>query len=475
MDPVPKGLNDLEEKLGRDLTFLNIPGSPWTESEGAEKVFDVIIIGAGMAGLAAAFALLRLGITNIKLIDCNSRGAEGPWSTYARMKTLRSTKELTGPAFCLPNLTFRAWYEAQFGYGDWESLSKISTQQWMDYLSWFRKVLQLPVENNSRLLTITPDQSFLRLVVQKSGVKEQLLTQKLVLATGRGGFGGTIIPPFMQDIAKKWYAHTDERIDFNELIGKRLCVIGAGAAGFDAAATALEVGAQQVEMLIRRAHLPNINKFASITYAGFTEGYYHLGNEERLKMMSIAFDAGPTPPVESLIRINNFKNVKLTRNTTIKSVKETRGVIEVETNWGVADFDSIILATGYAIEGRRQPELLSIIEKIRLWGDLNSTLSPLLEKNPAFRNFPYLGPAFEFLEKNSGEAPFLKNIHCFNYASTLSHGLLSSDIPGIGAGADRLAKGIASHFFSQDKEKYIERLNNYRNYEFYEEDYPFIR
>ena len=40
---------------------------------------------------------------------------EGPWATTARMETLRSPKQLTGPALGLPALTFRAWYEAQFG------------------------------------------------------------------------------------------------------------------------------------------------------------------------------------------------------------------------------------------------------------------------------------------------------------------------------------------------------------------------
>jgi cation diffusion facilitator CzcD-associated flavoprotein CzcO len=57
----------------------------------------VAIIGAGMAGLAAAFALKRLGISNVRLFDRAPRGCEGPWVTYARMQTLRSPPELTGP------------------------------------------------------------------------------------------------------------------------------------------------------------------------------------------------------------------------------------------------------------------------------------------------------------------------------------------------------------------------------------------
>ena len=45
--------------------------------------------------------------------------------TYARMETLRSPKQLTGPAYGMASLTFRAWFTAQFGEDAWEALDKI--------------------------------------------------------------------------------------------------------------------------------------------------------------------------------------------------------------------------------------------------------------------------------------------------------------------------------------------------------------
>ena len=78
-------------------------------------MLDVAIIGAGMGGLAAAFVLKRLGVRNMRVFDRSPEGFEGPWATYARMQTLRSPPELVGPALGLANLTFRAWFEAQFG------------------------------------------------------------------------------------------------------------------------------------------------------------------------------------------------------------------------------------------------------------------------------------------------------------------------------------------------------------------------
>ena len=50
------------------------------------------------------------------------------------MRTLRSPKELTGPAMGLPALTFRAFYEAQYGKEAWQALDRAPRTMWMDYL-----------------------------------------------------------------------------------------------------------------------------------------------------------------------------------------------------------------------------------------------------------------------------------------------------------------------------------------------------
>src|SRR3546814_6112502 len=95
----------------------------------------------------AAAALRRRGLTRIRIVDRSPEGREGPWVTYARMRTLRSPKHLAGPALGIPSLTFRAWFEAQWGEAGWEALDRIPRTPWMDYLGWYRKVLALPVEN----------------------------------------------------------------------------------------------------------------------------------------------------------------------------------------------------------------------------------------------------------------------------------------------------------------------------------------
>ncbi len=124
----PAGLAVLEARLRQDLAWLDLPANPWVKPRLSEEapVLDVAIIGGGMAGLALAAELRHLGVAAV-IFDQSAAGFEGPWATTARMETLRSPKHLTGPALGLPALTFRAWFEAQFGAEGWAMLDKIST------------------------------------------------------------------------------------------------------------------------------------------------------------------------------------------------------------------------------------------------------------------------------------------------------------------------------------------------------------
>ena len=107
----------LEARLAQDLEYLGWPGRNWMPPRqvNGEAMLDVAIIGGGQAGLAASVALMQQGIRPV-VFDRSPAGSEGPWATTARMETLRSPKELTGPAMGLPALTFRAWLRPSSGW-----------------------------------------------------------------------------------------------------------------------------------------------------------------------------------------------------------------------------------------------------------------------------------------------------------------------------------------------------------------------
>src|SRR6266567_5164516 len=197
--PMPTGLAALEAQLQQYLDFLELPAKPWVPGrmhDGA-PARDVVVIGAGMCGLAATAKLVLTGMSNVVAYDAAPAGLEGPWLTFARMQTLRSPKALHGPALGLPQLTFRAWFTAQWGVEAWQSLDKIPKGQWMDYLIWYRKVLGLPVRNGVRMTGISPVGDLIAIDIEGAETG-RVLARHLVLATGRSGLGGFAVPDFLK-------------------------------------------------------------------------------------------------------------------------------------------------------------------------------------------------------------------------------------------------------------------------------------
>src|SRR5208282_262273 len=121
-------LERLEAQVRRDLATIEAPPAQWMRPRlgpDGRGAFDVVVVGAGLSGLTIGFGLRRQGVGNVLIIDQRPVGREGPWITCARMATLRSPKQLTGPDLGVPSLTFRSWYEAVAGFEAWDRLDKI--------------------------------------------------------------------------------------------------------------------------------------------------------------------------------------------------------------------------------------------------------------------------------------------------------------------------------------------------------------
>ncbi len=452
-----KGLPALEARLQEDLKFLCYPGNEWVPSK--DGVSDVVIIGGGMCGTLAWFALSTGGMKNVRVLDRADKGFEGPWLTYARMETLRSPKTLTGPAFGHGALTFQAWYRAQFGAADWEALDKIPRPMWMDYLRWYRDVLDVPVENGVSVDHVEPEGDLLRLTL--SGAEEgTILTRKLVFATGRDGTGGPNIPDFVANLPGHLWAHSADDIDFAALQGKRVAVIGVGASAVDNAAEALEHGAAEVRHLVRREEMPTINKMMGIGCFGFTAGFADMDDAWRWRFMQYSFATQTPSPRGSTLRVSRHPNAFFHFGKATTRIEQAGDGATLHFADGTSyDADFVILGTGFVIDPMARTEFGKTAADILLWQDVYTP--PKGEESGDLGRFPYLNSDFTFREKTPGTAPWLSNVYCFNYGASASLGKVSGDIPGISDGAAWLARALAAKLYTEDVETHWQRMQAY--------------
>ncbi|MEM6693986.1 MAG: NAD(P)/FAD-dependent oxidoreductase [Pseudomonadota bacterium] len=452
-----RGLAALETRVREDLDYLCYPGKDWVPQRAG--VTDVTIIGGGMCGLVAWFALTSGGIVNARVLDRSPEGREGPWVTYARMQTLRSPKHLTGPAFRHGALTFQAWFRAQYGSEAWDVLDKIPRPMWMDYLRWYRKVLNVPVENGVSVDLVEPEGDLLRLHL--SGAETgTVLTRKLVFATGRDGTGEPNIPGFVADLPRQYWAHSADEIDFAALKGKRVAVVGVGASAVDNAAEALEHGAAEVRHLVRRKTMPKINKMMGIGSFGFTAGYADLPDAWRWRFMQYSFATQTPPPHGSTLRVSQHENAYFHFGKAVTSTGEEGGTVRVGFADGTAyTTDYLILGTGFTVDPLARTEFGDTAGNILLWEDVYTP--PEGEKSADLGRFPYLNSDFSFREKVPDTAPWLKNVYCFNYGASASLGKVSGDIPGVSEGAEWLARAVASTLYAEDIEAHWQGMQAY--------------
>jgi cation diffusion facilitator CzcD-associated flavoprotein CzcO len=455
----PIGLAAHEAMLARELALLNLPPREWVPRRcvAGQPVLDVAIVGGGVSGLCAAAALRFLGIANTLILDRSPAGYEGPWLTFARMHTLRTEKSVTGPALGVPGLTPRAWYEAQHGAAAWATMERLPRALWMEYLVWYRRVLDLPMRNDTAVTAIVPrPDGLIRLDIAGPGGEEGLLARRVVLATGLDGFGAPYLPPVARGINRRRVAHSSDAIDFAALAGCRVGVVGAGASAMDNASAALEAGAASVDMLIRRPTLPRIDRFSNVASKGMSNGFVTLSDAEKWRFFTCAAESQLPPPRHSLLRVMAHGNAKLHFSSPIEQIIEHDGALGVITPIRRHMLDFLIFATGFAIDFAARPELAAIAPHIRLWQD--SFSPPVDQANAALALSPYLGPAFELQERHPGECPALPHITAFNYPAVLSHGKLTSGIPSVSEGAQRLARGIAGGLFREDGAAHFARF-----------------
>ncbi|WP_434384280.1 FAD/NAD(P)-binding protein [Melittangium boletus] len=462
----------LEASIRRDLEHLDYPKRSWVlprQTREGRPVLDVLVVGGGQSGLAAAFGLMREKVTNLLVVDDSPAGLAGPWKTFARMITLRTPKHVTGPDHNLPNLCIQSWYEAQYGEEAWKSLGLIPKELWADYLHWYHRLLGIPVRHETRVgaLTWLPEEGCFAVPVKPSrgeGAGETLLARKVVLAMGIDGSGRWEAPSAVTHLPRALWAHTQEAIDFEALRGKRVGVLGAGASAFDNASVALERGAGAVHLFYRRKTLPTVNAYRWAEFVGFLKHHGDLPDADRWRFIRRIMEMGQLPPTDTYRRARAFPQFHLHPESPWLSTRAVGDAAEVTTPQGTFTFDKLIIGSGTVTDLRLRPELANLVEDIALWKDRYTP--PPAEAHEDLGRHPYLGPAFEFQEKQPGQAPWLGSVFNYTFGGFVSLGLGGASISGMKYSLPRLVSGITRQLYVEDKDAHFASLMKFDLKEF---------
>ncbi|HXJ22369.1 MAG TPA: NAD(P)/FAD-dependent oxidoreductase [Polyangia bacterium] len=458
-----------DQQVRRELDLLDYPRRPWMPV--AAGKLDVLIVGAGQGGLATAFGLSRERVSNVLVVDQNPLDRAGPWLNFARMRTLRTPKYLTGPDLGVPSLTPRAWYEAQHGAGSWEAMGLVPKETWAAYLAWYRSTLRIPVRPDTRVgaLRWNPRENAWEVPcteLRNGAATSTLLARRVVLATGIDGSGQWEVPAMIrQALPPRLYAHTRDDIDFAALAGKRVAVLGAGASAFDNAATALDHGAREVTLCFRRSTLVNVNAYRWAEFVGFLRHMGDLPDGDKWRFIRQIVRMGQLPPADTLKRAREHAGFRLHAGCAWTGVEARGDGVRIQTSGGEThEVDFVIVGTGFVTDLARRPELREIEHHIARWGDL-FTPPPGDESEDLLRH-PYLGPGFEHTERVPGEAPHLRYLYNYTFGCLLSLGFGGASISGMKYSIPRLVGGITASFFVEDRETHLQSLRAFAEKEF---------
>jgi cation diffusion facilitator CzcD-associated flavoprotein CzcO len=332
------------------------------------------------------------------------------------------------------------------------------TELWNSYLQWYRKVLDLPVRNHTRLTGLRPgNDGLIAAEVEQGGGQATLWTRTVVLATGIEGNGKRHIPRMIADnLPKDRWAHTHEEIDFANLAGRTVAVLGGAASAFDNGIVAAEQGARAVHLFHREAEVHAANAMAWGEFNGYLAHFPDLAPADRWRFTQQMKRFKTGPPIATVERAASLPNMFIHRGTNWSAVRMEADAIRIDATDGVLMAEFAILGTGYVTNIAVVDELTGLLPLILLWGDVFTP--PPGEEDPELSGSCYLGANFELQEKMPGTAPWLNAVFNFARGAQLSMGAMPIGLSGIKFGIPRLLQGITRRLFIEDVPEYFEGM-----------------
>ena len=236
-------------------------------------------------------------------------------------------------------------------------------------------------------------------------------------------------------------------------------MIGAGASAYDNAATALEAGAETVELFARREALPTVNALRNVESVGFFRHFADLPDAQRWRFMRRITAASTPPPTDTVERTTRHANFSAIFSAPLADVAMAGDAIRMMTPRGAFEADHLIAGTGFDVDLHQCPELAGLAEHIALWGD--RYLPPPEEASEKMARYPYVGPGYQLLPRGPDAPAGLGDIHLFNAGSLISTGPTAGGINSLPWHLPRLVNGLTHDLFRAEADRMYDKLVAY--------------
>ena len=193
-----------------------------------EQVFDVIIVGAGFAGLAASYHLKKYGINHIVF----ERGRIGESWLSQRWDSFRTNS--TNKLNVLP---VQDWSD------DSTADAFATTTELVSSFEEYSSSHQLPVLQNINVISVEKQGNFFHIVVSSNDVHTNYRSRQILIASGTAN--KIKIPQISKNIsADIWQLHTSQYRNPVQLPKGAVLVIGSAQSGCQIAEDLLDAGIQ---------------------------------------------------------------------------------------------------------------------------------------------------------------------------------------------------------------------------------------
>lgn len=437
-------LQALYRQVQAELTLLAYAQRDWVlpvSHPSGQHVHDVVIVGGGQAGLGTALALKRDGVSNFVVLDARPAGQEGVWEDFARMSHLRTPKETVGIEGGIPSLSAPAFYRAAYGDADWERITRIERTRWMEFLRWFRHAAGIEVRNDAQVRGLAGAGELVALEVAVAGVPRTLLARHVVLATGFDGCGGWRVPEAIaKAVDPKRINHSSDAIDFAALRGKRVGILGHGAAAFDNACVILEHGAASVDLCYRREKIPTVNPHRRLEFSGFLKHFPDLDDATRWRT-SRFFEVHDQPPTQNgWDKSMAHANFRVHPGSPWVEVFDDGSQVHVRTPKERLVFDHVVCATGAVVDYEARGELRALGPLVQRWKHVYQPCAA--DASETLGEYPYLDGGFAYQPLDPARDAWVRRVKAFNFSSVVSMGPHTTSASGHKHSIPRLVRGI---------------------------------